>query len=195
MYLCDEKKKFLKITNVGDKEMAFTNSWKAAVQRSKIYNLPVTTSECRKTLRSSVKNSLMGFVDRKQSPCNETELLDFISSLSNNISRDFGSILLEKRFRIGTAQKATNLFLKFLWCLEEAKRPPHLPIDRKVQTALPYKSRIAWTKLDSLKQYENTIELFKAKCPSKHLAEWELHFWNRQSSRKNGFPDDICFAE
>jgi hypothetical protein len=45
-------------------------------------------------------------------------------------------------FRVGTAQKALNLYLKYLWCLGEIKTPPHCPFDRGIIQMLPVSERV-----------------------------------------------------
>ena len=43
-----------------------------------------------------------------------------IVALSEGLSEDHADILAGKRFRVGTAQKALNLYLKYLWCLQNS---------------------------------------------------------------------------
>lgn len=40
-----------------------------------------------------------------------------IVSLSEKLSKEHAGALVNGRFRIGVAQKALNLYLKYLWCL------------------------------------------------------------------------------
>ena len=54
------------------------------------------------------------------------------------------------RFRIGVAQKALNLYLKHLWCLDWIYEPPHCPFDNGIIRLLrPTPRETLWTQMDS----------------------------------------------
>jgi hypothetical protein len=85
-----------------------------------------------------------------------------------------------QRFRIGSAQKALNLYLKYLWCLGLIARPPHCPFDYRILAKLPT-CNVKWTQLDSIVKYKEIVgeaeQLAKGKRLS--LADWELEEWQR----------------
>lgn len=45
-------------------------------------------------------------------------------------------------FRIGSAQKALNLYRKYLWCLGYIPFPPHCPFDATIIDQLPVCQKI-----------------------------------------------------
>jgi hypothetical protein len=105
----------------------------------------------------------------------EEDHIKNIEKFREGLSRDFPTILNGGRMRFGIAQKAVNLYLKFLWCLGDIEEPPHCTIDGIVLTGV--KSKIKWTELDCLEEYKGIIELIKTKAGNKSIAEWELEFW------------------
>lgn len=75
------------------------------------------------------------------------------------------------RFRIGLAQKALNLYLKYLWCADLAARPPHCPVDAIILAAAGIKDATPWTKLDSIDEYARLIERLRSRSAGKPRAE------------------------
>ena len=82
------------------------------------------------------------------------------------------------RIRIGSAQKALNLFLKYLWCIGEAPEPPHCPFDFQIISKLPPAVRCNWTELDSIETYRALVAAAKTAAAGQSLAEWELAEYN-----------------
>src|SRR5208282_1517190 len=89
------------------------------------------------------------------------------------------------QFPIGRAQKALNLFLKYLWCIGEICEPPHCPFDSVIIAKLPKGTCPSWTKLDRIGDYRNLVEAAKkfvaeTKDPAddSSLATWELRKYN-----------------
>jgi hypothetical protein len=97
-----------------------------------------------------------------------------IASLADDLSEGFGSILKDGRFRVGSAQKAVNLYLKYLWCTEQIRMPPHCPFDSIIISKLPDCSDLNWTELDTVKDYERLVKAARAKAGNIPLARWEL---------------------
>lgn len=109
-----------------------------------------------------------------------------IVDMAESLSSEFGYLLKNNRFRIGAAQKAINLFVKFLWCLNDNfPTPPHCPIDRGILKEVSiYKS---WTQLDSINTYQDWIKKIGEHARLKgftSIAEWELDLWNRYTAKK-----------
>lgn len=95
-------------------------------------------------------------------------------------SRKFKPLLHEGNFRVGVAQKALNLYLKYLWCLGEIAEPPHCPFDNLVIGELDDCEGINWTEFDDLEIYEYLVEQARIKAKDLSLAEWELRLFNRR---------------
>src|SRR5215467_3622009 len=80
------------------------------------------------------------------------------------------------------AQKALNLYLKYLWCTGEIRTPPHCPIDGGVIKKLGADlAGVPWTKLDNIEKYKELIaagEKIAANKKRESLADWELICWN-----------------
>lgn len=55
-----------------------------------------------------------------------------IRELAEKLSREFKDVMKDERFRTGVAQKALNLYLKYLWCMGRIPTPPQCPFDREV---------------------------------------------------------------
>ena len=110
----------------------------------------------------------------------EVDHLRTISQLANSMSSDHAEVLIGGRLRIGTAQKALNLFLKTMWCLEsDFATPPHCPVDGIVLK----ESAIwgSWTQLDSIDTYSEWISIIQRRAKLggfDSIAEWELAIWN-----------------
>ena len=109
----------------------------------------------------------------------ENNIVAFAASLSAS----HGETLLDGRFRIGSAQKALNLFLKYLWCVGDIPEPPHCPFDFQIIQKLPAAVRCNWTSLDSVEVYRALVAAAKAAAVSRSLAEWELTEYNGPEGR------------
>lgn len=153
----------------------------ATLQRNKTYKKEVN-DEKRAEFRKSVRNKLITLSDEyKSGEVSPSAHIKNISKLSNEISEEHKDKLDSGMFRIGAAQKALNMYLKYLWCLDEIKEPPHCPIDAIIlKEAKIY--GVAWTKIDSKEEYKELIEKVRnvAKNEGLSLAEWELKVWERQ---------------
>ncbi len=101
------------------------------------------------------------------------------AKVSEAMSRKHGRCLLNGRFRIGVAQKALNLYLKYLWCLGEVTEPPDCPFDRIVISALEGCDDVNWTQFDDLGTYERLVKAAREIASEKSLAAWELEYYSR----------------
>ncbi len=121
-----------------------------------------------------------------------------IVRLARDVTRQHGEVLHEGRYRIGTAQKALNLYLKYLWCAGRLcdrggwAEPPHCPFDSQVinkmmneDADIPADER-AWTKVDDREVYRRWVR--EARTVARRagyvdesgkvsLARWELDVW------------------
>ncbi len=149
----------------------------ATLQRNKVYSSN-TSEDSRKRVRKGIEQELTLIKDRYTQPVSEEDHEKNIVCLSNTISSKYKKYLSEERFRIGTAQKALNLFLKYLWCLGKAWEPPHFPIDAIMLEKIPGGKSVRWTKLDSINEYKAIIKKAKTVTDGKSLANWELYEYN-----------------
>jgi len=98
------------------------------------------------------------------------------------------NLLYGNRFRIGIAQKAFNLYLKYSWCLGKAACPQHCPFDSGIIKKLPLteqqKSDLQWTNLDCLDDYQAPVDAGRMKVKTTEhssLSDWELEEWKSDS--------------
>jgi hypothetical protein len=169
---------FLKQVKVTDETSAQKNTVSASFKRNKLYaenTPPQHRKELGNELKKLVESTSKQYVNQT---VDEATHLKNIQNISNELSSRFGSILNHNRLKIGTAQKALNLYLKFLWCLGKLQsQPPHCPMDSIVlKKANVYG---AWTKSDSIADYENWVKSVKSQAGAQNmtLSEWELEIW------------------
>ena len=112
-----------------------------------------------------------------QSPVTEEEHLSNLIRLADDFTSKFPHFLKNKRFRIGIAQKALNLYLKYLWCADLISQPPHCPFDSIVINRLPNCSDLRWTSIDTIEDYQRLVQNARRVADGKSIAEWELEVW------------------
>lgn len=157
-------------------DVIFSNSIQGAFQHIKIFPNEWTDDQKIK-FRSKIRILLDEIVeDYSSEEIQSDEHLRNISKLVNKGGVNFG-----------VAQKLLNLYLKYLWCLEEIKIPPHCPIDSRIlsKVGLP---NIRWSKMDK-DTYKNVVSHVKEvsrKNGFKNISDWELKVWNAQSVYKSG---------
>jgi hypothetical protein len=105
-----------------------------------------------------------------------------LKALSERLSQDHADALRAGRFRFGTAQKALNLYLKYLWCIGRVPTPPHCPFDYQVISTLPGWQAIKRTALTSRAKYLHLVAAARKRADGVPLAEWELKLYNPVSS-------------
>ena len=97
------------------------------------------------------------------------------------------------KFRIGTAQKALNLYLKYGWALGIIPEPPHCPIDSNVLAKIEKCPRSAgcqicpnktWTTICTTHEYLHFAQKAReaANAHGQSLARWELEVWKAATS-------------
>jgi len=176
------KQKFLQATHVTCNREAVHNAITAALQRNLTYEARASTAD-RATFRYAFAECLHRYAEQYRNQVTERQHLDIIEQISYELSTQFTSILIHGRLRIGTCQKALNLYLKFLWCLDANwPAPLHCPVDRIVLQAAGLSD--AWTKLDSIETYAEWITKIRATAlayGASSVAEWELQLWNQNS--------------
>ncbi len=153
------------------------NAILAALQRNKTY---VASDIDSGPFRVAFADQLIRQNDRYSSAVEDGEHCDVIKQIADNLSTEFGPILIARRLRIGTVQKALNLYVKSLWCMEPNRPiPPHCPIDRIILEKAGIDD--SWTKLDSIDTYRVWMKKVRGRALQDgfdNLAEWELHSWS-----------------
>ena len=175
---------FLVVTGVRDERAAMKESLKAALQQRQntVYSRPEFGDE-----RTGFRNALAEVIRseaaryRQSSRVLDAEHCDAIRRISDGLSSQFGHIFLTKRrFRYGTAQKAFNLYLKFLWRLGQlgTGKPPHCPVDGIVLGAAGLLGK--WTHSDDQQEYVLWIEGIRKVALPLDLSDWEYEIWQRK---------------
>ena len=117
-----------------------------------------------------------------------------IEALSSILSEHHREILIDSKFRIGTAQKALNLYLKYSWARGIIEEPPHCPIDSIVLKEIkkcPSDAQCqicpntTWTKICTIQEYLHFIDKarIEADAQGQTLARWELEIWQTATSK------------
>jgi len=155
-----------------------SNAIAAALGRNKTY-APTRTQQERdkngETLRRDLSSAMVELAAKYKVPVSEAEHRANLSALGKRVTEKCGSFLEGEHLRRGAAQKAFNLYLKFLWCACRIPTPPHCTIDSTVIGKLPSECQnCAWTQIDSEEEYLKIIEAARQVAGSEPLAEWEL---------------------
>jgi len=99
-------------------------------------------------------------------------------------SKDYAEVLNDEEFLFGVAQKAVNIYLKYLWCANLDFRPPHCPFDYGIIEAVNLNSgsEHRWT-FAHVEDYREWVRLAEVAAEAKGfkglraLSEWELWKW------------------
>ena len=149
----------------------------ATAQRGHLYRKEANDSE-RVKFRSDLGFELKHFTEQYQKGISEPTHITNIDKLADDISAKHAEVLNRGRFRIGSAQKALNLYLKYMWCMGTIPMPPHCPFDYLILSRIPGCHNVKWTQLDSLTEYEEIVRHAKNTAGDAPLAEWELSLYN-----------------
>jgi len=150
----------------------------ATVQRAGIYEQEASESD-RAKFRAGLRNALEAAAPQYISAVPDATHIANISALADLMSRNHGIVLRGGRFRIGPAQKALNLFLKYLWCGDTISVPLQCPFDARVLGQIPKVATILCTRLDSISVYETIVAAAREQVGAVSLAEWELALYDR----------------
>jgi len=174
--------KFLEGNHVRNEEDAMRNSIRAALQRNKTYQNNISRRD-RRQFREALKTRLRNCSSNYQEIVADKDHLQRITEICDQLSNQYGHILLEKRLRIGTVQKTLNLYLKFLWCLELVQEePPHCPVDRVILATAGIVGN--WTQLDDIDLYMDWINQLRQVAQNQGyptLSAWEISIWSKNA--------------
>ena len=159
----------------------------AVTQRGSVY-APGLSEKARRLVHGTLRQLLID-VSPQYEPggVSDERHMENIDQIAQATTMRHAALLRDGRFRIGSAQKALNLHLKYQWCLRQIPIPPHCPFDAYVLRAIPA-WRTPWTRIESLRQYADLVAAARAVAGQHALAEWELALYNaatrpRQSPR------------
>ena len=158
----------------------FTLTLGGTVQRGNVY-VPGLSESARKPVQITLREELEALRERYTLQVTEPAHTENIVRLSATMSEKHKAVLFNGRFRIGNAQKALNLHLKYMWCLGLVEMPPHCPIDAVVLRHVPEFEHIKWTQLDDIDRYSAIISAAKRRAGGRALAIWELELWNGET--------------
>jgi hypothetical protein len=137
--------------------------------------LEADRAELREHLRDHLDKISVDYVQA----VHESSHVKNIARVVNSLTRRHAGILKDHRFRWGPAQKALNLYLKYLWCDGLIQTPPHCPIDSIVLRAARVKAPVAWSQIRDESEYTHLIKQIKLAAGNEPLAEWELRVWSQ----------------
>lgn len=149
----------------------------ATVQRSGLY-APDVLDRDRQGFRRGLRQALEEAAEPYADTVPEAQHIEAIEALCRRMSGSHSDVLHEGRFRIGHAQKALNLFLKYYWCMGWIVTPPHCPFDARIIQRLPLRSRINWTDLDDIGKYKALVAAARSLAGDEPLAVWELRAYS-----------------
>ncbi|MDP1652521.1 MAG: hypothetical protein Q8L56_07340 [Rhodocyclaceae bacterium] len=167
----------------------FSLTLMATVQRNKYLYRKDASEGDKKQFREKLRKKLRHIAERYELETPESdEHIANIVGLADHISANCSSALMNGRFKIGAAQKALNLYLKYLWCFGRIPTPPHCPFDFVVLSRIPGCQNVRWTQLDHLPEYESIVQHAERVAGKVSLAEWELSLYN---DAQPGVPADL----
>jgi hypothetical protein len=144
----------------------------------------------RKAFATSLKSELRKLAKDYDSCDVEDEIhIQTIRALADRLKETYADILHEDKLVFGVAQKALNVYLKYLWCANSNTRPLHCPFDNDIISALRPKSGCEhrWTYADKEDDYREWVRLARAATSAKgysSLSEWEVDEWAAIQARK-----------
>lgn len=160
----------------------FSLTLMGTVLRGKLYREASTEAQ-KDSFRRALRSALERLAKRYGRVVSDAQHFANIDKLAKVLSNTHPEALIGDRFRIGSAQKALNLYLKYMWCLGRIPTPPHCPFDAMVLARVPGCHDVRWTQLDSLSEYRRVVQCAKAAASGMSLADWELRLYNAAQPR------------
>ena len=184
----EEKKVFLE-------NEAWRLSIQGAFQRAYIYGENVSEGD-RKKFRKHLNEKMQEVAGhyKKGTLCDHKDgyigiLREFQKEVKQNTMCK--AVLRNESITLGVVQKLVNLYLKYLWCFDQAENPPpHCPFDAVVIKALKARIKVldkknqkqpCWTKLQTTEEYQMLVKAAESESQAKEfssIAEWELRTFN-----------------
>lgn len=156
---------------------ALTFSVMAAFGRARIYASGASEG-ARAHVRQDLEQLLQRIGRRYRTPVDEREHVFAIEEIAARISEMHAASLRSGYLRIGPAQKALNLYLKYLWAFGWIPTPPHCPLDAVILGRLPGCTNIRWTQMKEIGVYLDRIAAARKVAGARSIADWEVAQWN-----------------
>lgn len=163
----DPKQRFLD-------DVFFSNTIQGAFQRVKTYPDKWTDQQ-----KIDFKGHIREFLNNLKNDYRTIEVShqQHISNIGKLLDIINGHLGEERSF--GRAQKLLNLFLKYYWCIDAVKTPPHCPVDSIVLEKAGI-SGVKWSKMDCA-EYQEVVHMLRQvaeKTGYSNIADWELEAFN-----------------
>jgi hypothetical protein len=171
----EQKRKFLD-------DAFFRLTVMATFPRSKTYREDAKDGD-RARFKEALRERLIGLAQQYTGDVDNDSHIKNIEHLANGLSKEFAQVLEGGRFRIGSAQKALNLYLKYLWCTGQIPMPPHCPFDNIIIGKLSGCDNINWTTLDKVADYRRLVIAAQGEAGIIPIAQWELETYNSATNR------------
>ena len=156
----------------------FSLTLRALAQRGKLYRKG-SNEKSRAAFRNSLRSWLERVtVEQYKDPVADDLHFENIQKFADEMSAAHSDALNGGRLRIGSAQKALNLYLKYMWCSGQIPEPPHCPFDYMVLKYIPQCKHIKWTQLDSMERYKQLVKDARSQAGQVSIAQWELKLYN-----------------
>lgn len=150
----------------------------AVARRGRVYRSGLSEDK-RRPVHDSLRELLLDLSRQYETAAiGDDRHRENIGQIAETVTTRHTAVLHEDRFRIGSAQKALNLYLKYRWCLGKIPMPPHCPFDAYVLRAIPGWKTRSWTALDSIEEYADLVAAARAVAGDQSLAHWELTVYN-----------------
>jgi hypothetical protein len=135
----------------------------------------------RVTFTSELRNLARGYSRKVESEPH----IQTIGELAKHMKERHEDILNGGKLFFGVAQKALNLYLKYLWCANLDICPPHCPFDNKIISELKLTSAFEhrWTYAEKADDYREWVRLATLAAAKEGftgdlaLSEWEVKKW------------------
>lgn len=167
------------------KNEIWTLIYSGAFQRAGVYRGNVTQikkQELKFSIRSYIENNLQSMYINKR--IDDQTHINNIYALSES-TRIYSKFLKGGKLNFGVCQKILNLYLKYLWCLDEITDPPHFPVDRRIQEVLKINPIMPWTTFKDHKNYMIVINKARENIGKyTSIAELELDLFQRRAKTK-----------
>jgi hypothetical protein len=115
---------------------ALASTMIATAQRGYLYRKGCSNL-ARSQFQDALRRALEEWLPQYKNEVSHERHCANIKALADDLSAAHEDALADGKFRIGSAQKALNLYLKFMWCLGQIEQPPHCPFDSRILAMIP----------------------------------------------------------
>lgn len=165
------------------REQLFGLSFQGMAQRGHLYRAEADAAR-KEAWRSRVFERLRAIDTAAVASMADAHYIAWLCGLHDEVGgwQETAAVMKNGRWRVGSAQKLINLWLKYLWCHgTQALPPPHFPVDGVILNHIPSMRHIRWTELDDWNGYRGIIAEARALAGAEPLALWELRRWQSPS--------------